>query len=174
MIASTTAPYPYPVVARATSPSYQPGWGTGTYLFTYTMTGSFTFSKVGTHFSSGQAGGYRVGIYRGDLSSATLMGDTNNASPGGTYDVKTITVKTGSGQSLTFLTGQQVVVAYTLSGGGAVASITTGPSNVALAAFATEGYASGGSAVLPHSITEIGDAPNTRQPTTNRVCLDFA
>jgi hypothetical protein len=139
-------------------------------MFTYTMTGSFTFSQVATHFSTPGSSTYRIGIYRGDLSTATLMGETlSNAAPTSTYNVKAITVKTGSGQSLTFLTGEQVVVAYSIGGSTSVASITTGPSNAALAAYSTSQY-TGTSTFFPPSIATISG----RNATTNRICLDMA
>ena len=169
MIASTTAPYPYPVIIK-TTPTYSPQWSNGTYLFTYTMTGSFTFSKVATHFSTPGASTYRIGIYRGDLSTATLVGETlSNAAPTSTYNVKAITVK--SGQSLTFLVGEQVVVAYSIGGSTSVASITTGPSNVALAAWVPNAQFTGTSTFFPHLLAAITD---TRYVTTNRICLDMA
>lgn len=137
------------------------------------MTGSFTFSQVATHFSTPGSSPYRIGIYRGDLSSATLMGETlANAAPTSTYNVKTITVKTGAGQSLTFLTGQQVTVAYSASGATSVASITTGPSNVNLAAVLLGSNYAGSSTFFPNSIADI--TPASRVATTNRICLDMA
>ena len=173
MIASTTAPYPYPVVIKNGGATYNPTWAVGTYMFTFTMTGSFTFSQVATHFSTPGASTYRVGIYRGDLSSATLMGETlANAAPTSTYNVKTITVKTGSGQSLTFLTGQQVTVVYSIGGSSSVGSITTGPSNVALAAVVPGVKYTDSGVSFPHSIADI--TPASRQATTNRICLDMA
>jgi hypothetical protein len=170
VIASTTAPYPYPVVIKTTA-TYSPSWASGTYLFTYTMTGSFTFSQVATHFSTPGSSTYRIGIYRGDLSSATLMGETlSNAAPTSTYNVKAVTVKTGSGQSLTFLVGEQVVIAYSIGGSTSVASITTGPSNIALAAWSSGAQYTGSSTFFPPSIATI----TGRVVTTNRICLDMA
>ena len=170
MIASTTAPYPYPVIIKNASASYTPAWANHTYLFTYTMTGSFTFSQVATHFSTPGASTYRIGIYRGDLSTATLVGETlSNAAPTSTYNIKAITVK--SGQSLTFLVGEQVVIAYSIGGSTSVASITTGPSNVALAAWVPSAQFTGTSTFFPHLLASITD---TKYVTTNRICLDMA
>ena len=173
MIASTTAPYPYPVIIKNGGATYSPTWSAGTHMSTFTMTASFTLSQVATHYSTSGSSPYRVGIYRGDLSTATLVGETLiHASPASTYNVKTITVKTGSGQSLTFLTGQQITVAYSASGATSVASITTGPSNIALAAFHPTNYA-GSSTFFPSSIADINGGTG-RQVTTNRICLDMA
>jgi hypothetical protein len=73
-----------------------------------------------------------------------------------------------SGQSLTFLTGQQVTVAFS-AGSTSVASITTGPSNLALAVVSGNVY-TGSSTFFPASIADI----TGRNATTNRVCLDMA
>jgi len=162
VIASTTAPYPYPTIIRTATPV---GWNGGTYCVTYTMTGSFTFASVANYFSTQGASQYRIGIYKGDLTSATLVGETATGNPTSTYHVKTFTVK--SGQSLTCLVGQQIVVAMTVSGSTSVPVNVIGTSNAALATVSPSNYASAG---LPSLITGIAN----QTATATRMCMDMA
>ena len=162
VIASTTAPYPYPTTIKTATPV---GWNSSTYCVTYTMTGSFTFASVGMYLSSLGTSTFRIGIYRGDLTAATLVGETAGTTPTSTYHVRTFTVKPG--QSLTFTTGQQVVVAVTANGFSSVPVNVLGTSNAALATVSSSNYAALG---LPASITGIAG----QAPTATRLCLDMA
>jgi hypothetical protein len=130
------------------------------------MTGSYTFSTVAMYLSSQGASTFRIGIYRGDLTAATLVGETPGTTPTSTYMVRTFTVK--ASQSLTFTTGQQVVVAMTASGATSVPVCFVGSSNAALSIKSTSNYASAG---FPASITGIG---GTISVSPDRICLDFA
>jgi hypothetical protein len=130
------------------------------------MTGSYTFSTVATYLSTQGSSTFRIGIYRGDLTTATLVGETPGNTPTSTYMVRTFTVK--ASQSLTFTTGQQVVVAFTASGATSVPVNVVGSLNAALAAKSTTvNYAAAG---FPASISGIGGLG----ATTDRICLDFA
>lgn len=162
VIASTTAPYPYPTIIKTATPV---GWGSSTHLATYTMTGNFTFSSVGMYLSTLGSSTFRIGIYRGDLTAATLVGETAGTTPTSTYHVRTFTVK--SGQSLTFTPGQQVVVAVTASGATSVPVNVLGTSNASLATVSSSNFASAG---LPASITGIAG----QAATATRLCLDMA
>lgn len=162
VIASIAAPYPYPTIIRTATPV---GWSSSTYCVTYTMTGSYTFSSVGMYLSTQGASTFRIGIYRGDLTTATLVGETPGNTPTSTYMVRTFTVK--ASQSLTFTTGQQVVVAITASGATSVPVNILSTSNAALATRTSNNYAAAG---FPTSITGI----TSQVATTERICLDFA
>ena len=95
------------------------------------------------------------------------MGETAGTSPTSTYHVRAFTVKTGSGQSLTFLTGQQVVVAVTASGSTSVPVNILGTTNAALATVSASNYASAG---FPALLTGIAG----QSATATRLCLDMA
>jgi hypothetical protein len=110
---------------------------------------------------------FRIGIYRGDLTAATLMGETAGTAPASTYHVRAFTVKTGSGQSLTFLTGQQVVVVVTASGSTSVPVNIVATTNAALATVSSSNYASAG---FPALLTGIAG----QSATATRLCLDMA
>jgi hypothetical protein len=93
------------------------------------------------------------------------VGETAGTTPTSTYHVRTFTVK--SGQSLTFTTGQQVVVAVTNSGSTSVPVNVLGTSNAALATVSGTNYAAAG---FPASITGIAG----QSATPTRLCLDMA
>ena len=164
VISNSAAPYPYPTIIRTATPV---GWTSSTHCVTYTMTASFTFFQVAMYLSSLGSSTFRIGVYRGDLSTGILQGETAGTVPGSTYHVRTFVVKTGAGQSLTFLTGEQVVVAVTASGSTSIPVNILGTSNAALATRSTTNYASAG---LPASITGISG----QVATTTRICLDMA
>jgi hypothetical protein len=110
---------------------------------------------------------FRIGVYRGDLTTGILQGETAGTVPGSTYQVRNFTVKTGSGQSLTFITGEQVVIAVTASGATSIPVNILGTSNAALATRSATNYAASG---FPASITGIA----SQAATATRICLDMA
>ncbi len=95
------------------------------------------------------------------------MGETAGTAPASTYHVRAFTVKTGSGQSLTFLTGEQVVVAVTASGHTSVPVNIVATPNAALATVSSSNYASAG---FPAQLTGIAG----QSATATRLCLDMA
>lgn len=130
--------YPYPTATRTVII----GAGTRTLCNTYTMTSNITFSSASLFFPVTGSDTTRVGIYRGDLTTATLVGQTASTAPSSAYFTRTITVVVG--QSLTFTVGQQIVIAFTQNGSTTSISTTTGVSNLALAFISTTGYSAAG------------------------------
>ena len=137
---------------------------TRTYIVTYTMTTSATFSAVSVFFSSVGADSYRVAIYRGDLSSAVLVGQTNNLAPTSGYNTKSFTVV--SGQSLSFTAGSQVSVAYTTGGSTSNPAYFTSSSNANIATISSSNQTAG----FPTAITGI----TSQSATTVRICMEMA
>jgi hypothetical protein len=151
--------YPFPVISK----TVVTGAGSRTLACSYTMTTNFTFTKAGIFHPSPGADFNRVGIYRGDLTTGVLVGQTLNTVPATDYSVKPLTVVVG--QSLAFTLGQQITLVWTQNGGGTSIATTTGVSNIALAFLSGTGY----SATLP--ATMAGFASPTA--TTIRMCIDL-
>ena len=130
--------YPYPTANRTviTAP------GTRTLCNTYTMTSNITFSTASLFFPITGSDVNRVGIYRGDLTTATLVGQTTSNAPSSGYTTRPITAVVG--QSLTFTVGQQIVIAFTINGGTTSIATTTGISNLALAFISPTAYSAVG------------------------------
>jgi hypothetical protein len=139
--------YPYPTATRTVIT----GAGTRTLCNTYTMTSNITFSSASLFFPTTGSDNTRVGIYRGDLTTATLVGQTLSGAPSSAYFTRPITAVVG--QSLTFTVGQQIVIAFTQSGSTSSIATTTGVSNLALAFTSIIGYAAAG---FPALISGIG------------------
>jgi hypothetical protein len=130
--------YPYPTANRTVIT----GAGTRTLCNTYTMTSNITFSSASLFFPTVGSDNTRVGIYRGDLTTGVLVGQTASGAPSSAYFTRTITAVLG--QSLTFSVGQQVVIAFTQNGSTTSIATTTGISNLSLAFISSTGYAAAG------------------------------
>ena len=135
-----------------------------TYCTTYTMAANVTITQASVCLGSAGSDATRIGVYRGDLTTATLVGQTLSVAPTSNYYTRTLTVV--AGQSLTFTIGDQVVVVYTTSGGTTTPSYRTMTSNIALATISASAY----TGVLPSTIA--GVLPQTA--TTTRICLELA
>ena len=152
--------YPFPTAGR----TGQLTAATRTYCVTYTMVASATFANASVFFSSVGADSYRVGIYRGDLTTGVLVGQTGSAAPTSGYNTKTFTVV--SGQSLAFTAGSQVTVAYTTSGSTSNPAYFTSTSNINLATISSTNQTAG----FPSAITGI----TGQAATTVRICMEMA
>lgn len=152
--------YPYPTSVKTGTLSVS----TITYCNTYTMTSNITFSNASMFLYQAGSDFSRVGIYRGDLTTAILVGQTDKSPPTSDYYTRTLTAI--GGESLTFSVGEQIVVAYTKNGSTTSIVSTTGVSNLALACVSNIGYSTG----FPSSISGIA-APSA---TPIRVCIDFS
>ena len=127
------------------------------------MTSNITFSSASLFFPTTGSDTTRVGIYRGDLTTATLVGQTSSSAPTSNYYTRAITLVTGS---LSFVIGNQIVVAYSSNGSTSAIVTTTGVSNIALATLSGTGYATAG---FPSLISGVA----TQAATTMRMCLDL-
>ena len=151
--------YPYPTSIRT-------GFLTAasrTYLATYTMVSSATFATASIYFGSAGSDVNRIGIYRGDLTTATLVGQTTGISAGTNYFTRTITVV--AGQSLSFTPGSQVTVAFTISGSTTTPSYYTADTS-STGRISTSTYTGG----FPTLISGIAGA----NVTLNRICLEMS
>jgi hypothetical protein len=131
------------------------------------MMTNYTFTKASNfYFNIGTNKG-RVGIYRGTLSTGVLQGESNATVPTG-YTVRTLGVTGTITSNLSFLSGEQVSVAFTTSGkSGSKIVGTTGPSNISLAIFTTNTFITTSFPVL---ITGITGTTGTQ----DRVCMDLS
>lgn len=152
--------YPFPTSIK----TGQLTAATRTYCVTYTMVASVTFANASNFFNSVGSDSYRVGIYRGDLSTGVLVGQTTNTAPTSGYNTKTFTVV--SGQSLAFSAGSQITVAYTMSGSTSNPAYFTGTANIALATISFTNNTAG----FPAAITGIA----SQSATTVRICMELA
>ena len=138
---------------------------TRTYLVTYSMVTSATFASTSTFFASVGSDSYRVGIYRGDLSSGVLVGQTSSVAPTSGYNSKTFVLV--SGQSLSFTAGSQVSVAYTTAGSTSnPAFVTSGSVNIALATISSTNNTGG----FPSLITGV----TGQSATGTRICMEMS
>ena len=152
--------YPFPISIRNSMISP----GSKTYITTYTMLVSTTFTSVSNFFEGPTSDQYRVAIYRGDLSNATLVAQTNNLAPTSGYNTKLFTLS--SGQNLSFTIGSQISIAYTISGATTSHPNYTGVSNAALATISSTKYTDG----FPAAITGIA----SQSATTVRICMELS
>ena len=150
--------YPFPTAIRTGTLVS----ATRTYFVTYTLSVSATFNSASQFFGTQGSDSYRVAVYRGDLTTATLVGQTASTAPTSTYNTKSISVI--SGQSLTFTAGSQVVVGYATAGSTSTPAYYTSISNIALALISTTNY-TGGFPTLISSVTP-------QAATTVRITMD--
>jgi hypothetical protein len=115
------------------------------------MTSNITFTTASLFFPISGADVNRVGIYRGDLTTATLVGQTTSNAPTSAYTTRVLTAVVG--QSLTFTIGQQIVVAFAINGASTSIATTTGPSNIALAFLSATSYSLAGFPTLISGIS---------------------
>jgi hypothetical protein len=136
-----------------------------TYCTTYTMAANVTITQASVCLGSAGSDATRIGVYRGDLTTATLVGQTtSSAAPTSNYYTRTLTVE--ASQSLKFLMGEQIVVVYTTSGGTTTPAYRTMTSNIALATISSNTYTGG----LPTTIANV----LTQTVTLTRLCLEMA
>ena len=152
--------YPFPTSIK----TGQLTAATRTYCVTYSMVASVTFANASNFFNSVGSDAYRVGIYRGDLSTGVLVGQTTNTAPTSGYNTKTFTVV--SGQSLAFTAGSQITVAYTTSGSTSNPAYFTGTANINLATISFTNYTAG----FPAAVTGIA----SQSATTVRICMEMS
>ena len=152
--------YPFPISIRNSMISP----GSKTYVVTYTMTSSTTFTSVSNFFEGPLSDPYKVAIYRGDLSNATLVAQTTDAAPTSGYNTKLFTLV--SGQSLSFTIGSQISIAYAISGSTTYHPNYTGVSNSAIAIISSKKYTDG----FPTAITSI----TSQSATTTRICMELS
>jgi len=158
---SFSSVYPFPTSIRTIT--LGPG-GTRTLCATYTMTANITFTTASLFFSTPGTDINRVGIYRGDLTTATLVGQTSSNAPSSDYTTRPLTLVVG--QSLTFTIGQQISVAVSVNGGSTTLVGTTNISNIALAFTSTTSYSAAG---FPATMLLI----TPKAATTSRQCIDL-
>ena len=135
-----------------------------TYCTTYTMTATHTLTTVSVFYGSAGSDTARIGIYRGDLTTATLVGQTVSSTATSNYMTRTIVAE--ANQNLNFAFGEQITVAYTTSGSTSTPAFRTTTSNIALGVISSTTYQSN----FPTSISSIA-APTA---TTTRICMEFA
>jgi hypothetical protein len=153
--------YPYPTSIRTVAL----GGATRTLCATYTMTSNITFTTASLFFPVIGSDVSRVGIYRGDLTTATLVGQTASSVPLSAYTTRTLTLVVG--QSLTFTIGQQIVIAFATNGSsGTNTSTTTGPLNIGVAFISGTSYSAAG---FPALISGIASPA----ATAIRMCMDL-
>jgi len=153
--------YPYPTSIRTVAL----GGATRTLCATYTMTSNITFTTASLFFPVIGSDVSRVGIYRGDLTTATLVGQTASSVPLSAYTTRTLTLVVG--QSLTFTIGQQIVIAFATNGSsGTNTSTTTGPLNIGVAFISGTSYSAAG---FPALISGIASPA----ATSIRMCMDL-
>ena len=155
-----SALYPFPTAIRTGTLTA----ATRVYLVTYTMTASTTLVNASTFFGTPGSDSYRVAVYRGDLSNATLVAQTTSVAATSTYNTKPFTVV--SGQSLSFLVGSQITIGFAIAGGTATPAYFNSTSNGALATFAAANYTGG----FPAAVTGI----TGQAATIIRICLELA
>jgi hypothetical protein len=163
--------YPYPT---SVSTNFF-GFRIETFCVTYPITTNCLITKASVLFSrSGQFPPYSIGLYRGSLTNAILVGKTYNLGPlsvsGSDYVTSLFTAEPL--QTLVFTSGEQIVVLFTFNYDVIKkfpSVYNLGPSNIALA-YSTNDYITNGN--LPSTLT-ASDPPG--QVATNlRVCIDFA
>jgi hypothetical protein len=136
-----------------------------TYYTTYTMTASSTITKASIYYVTAGSDNARIAIYRGDLNTATLMGQTTSTAPTSNYMTRTFVVETG--QSLAFVHGDQVTVAYTTAGGTTSVAVRNTTLNTALGVTSSTTYTSSG---FPATISNM---PN-QTSTGTRICMELS
>jgi hypothetical protein len=135
-----------------------------TYCTTYTITANVLLTQASVFLGSAGSDGTKIGVYRGDLTTATLVGQTTSGAPTSNYYTRALTVVVG--QSLTFSVGDQITIVYTTSGGTTTPAYRTTTSNIALATISSNTYTGG----LPTTIAGV----LTQAATTTRICLELA
>jgi hypothetical protein len=135
-----------------------------TYCTTYTMGATVTLTMISICLGSTGSDASKIGVYRGDLTTATLVGQTTSGAPTSNYYSRTLTVV--AGQNLTFAIGDQISVVYTTSGSTTTPAYRTLTSNIALATISSNTYTGG----LPSTIAGI----LLQTATTTRICLELA
>ena len=128
------------------------------------MTVSATLVNASTFFGSPGSDSYRVAVYRGDLSNATLVGQTTSVASTSSSNTKPFTVV--SGQSLSFTAGSQITVGFVIAGSTSTPAYFTSTSNIELATISTVNYTGG----FPAAITGI----TSQSATTVRLCMEIA
>ena len=151
--------YPFPISIRDGMIT-----NSSTYVVTYTMNASTTFTKVSNYFEGPISDSYSVAIYRGDLKNATLVAQTNKTAPTTSYNTKSFTLV--SGQSLSFTIGSQISIAYTISGNTTTHPKCTGVSNDSLATFTSTKYTDGFPSAIKDIINQVA--------TTVRICMELS
>ena len=134
-----------------------------TYCVTYTMAANVVLTQASIFLGSPGSDASKIGVYRGDLTTATLVGQTTSGAPTSNYYSRALTLVAGS---LTFAVGDQITIVYTTSGGTTTPAYRTTTSNVALATISSNTYTGG----LPATIAGI----LTQTATTTRICLELA
>jgi hypothetical protein len=126
------------------------------------MLASYTLATISIFLYQIGSDNFRFGIYRGDLSTTTLVGQTSSGIPiCNGYETRNLTAI--SGQNLSFVTREQIVVAFTISDNTSNPSYLTSISNIALATISSTTYISGFPTLISSMTGETA--------TTSRICL---
>ena len=163
--------YPYPISSynNSLSPSSK------TYFVTFIMPSNFTLSKMCIYYPSVGSDNSSVAIYKGSLITGELQGKSTSTNSTSNYFVKTVTVIDGF-KSLKFVTGDQVVIAFMISGSGTtVAYQNTGILDINLA-FSVDTNGTGAGAlgnVFPDNLTNNSILIANRKTTSARICMDL-
>ena len=156
-----SALYPYPTSVRIGNLTA----ASRTYLITFSMTSNHTFFNTSIFYNSVGSDNARIGIYRGDLSNATLVGQTASSIPTSGYFTRAFVAI--AGQSLSFTAGEQICVMYTTSGSTSSPSYFTGASNLGLASISSTTYLANCPSTLSSTV------PPSQSTTTVRICMDM-
>ncbi len=130
------------------------------------MTANVTFTSASV-FLTGGTDSMRIGIYRGSFTTGVLVGQTANTYASTPYFTKPIiAITTPTVQNLTFVIGEQIVVAFSQNGGGTTPNLTSAISDATLATISSNTYSSAG---FPSAITGI----LLQTATVSRMCIDL-
>ena len=131
------------------------------------MPSNFTLTKICTNHPISGSDNSKVSIYRGTLSTGVLQGQSISTNVTNSYFIRPVTVI--AGQSLTFVTGEQVVVCYMTSGNTTSISYqNTGPLDINLAFSVSNSTIA---STFPTLISSI--LTSNRGTTSARICMDL-
>jgi hypothetical protein len=143
-----------------------------TYFVTFAMPSNFTLSKMCIYYPTTGSDFSSVAIYKGSLTTGVLHGKSTSTTSTSSYFVKP--VASVSARSLTFVTGDQVVIAFMI----AVAQIYVAYQNTGLLdinlAFSVDTNGTGISNIgnlFPDNLSGILIA--NRRTTSARICMDL-
>jgi hypothetical protein len=156
--------YPYPVSSYNNSLNAS----SRTYFVTFAMPSNFKLTKICTNHPILGSDNSKVSIYRGTLSTGVLQGQSTSTNVTNSYFIRPVTVI--AGQSLNFVTGEQVVVCYMTSGssGTSISYQNTGPLDINLAFSVSNSTIA---STFPTLISSI--ITSNRGTTSARICMDL-
>ena len=150
-------------VDYATATAFEASGGNEQYFYMFTCNSNFTISTMNWYQGASSSQVVTWGIYSGNLTSATLIGQGSATANSNSLNLVNITAE--ASQSLNLLKGQSYVIAHQQSANnGSVACLTTALSDANLALTAP------GSAGLP---SEFPDSAITYTATSVRPCVSL-